>query len=243
MIWCCSLFLSSQPGWLPLEGALQSVTCWDASGCFNYLFRRASSRSFSGADDAPSSSACCKPFPLAGHLTAPRSPPLPHLSPGNYPLSNEQVADAEHFLWSFFNVIIIYCVNIHCSYIDNRLQSTGVYSDSLPEPSPSPSGGAGLRAPSPAVPCCSSGHGGGSTRERTGANGFGCTAAQDNQPVAVPSFPSPALPPQARADTPTPSPWISVGVRGAQHHLKSCTYSVKFPPPPYLQSAAQIQHC
>lgn len=48
------------------------------------------------------------------------------------PPSNEQIADEKLLvLFIFFNVII-YCVNIHCSYTDNRLQSTGVYSDSLP---------------------------------------------------------------------------------------------------------------
>ena len=56
--------------------------------------------------------------------------------------------------WSFFNVIIIYRVNIHCSYTDDSLQSTGVCGDSRRSPSPCPSCGAELPAPLPAVPCC-----------------------------------------------------------------------------------------
>lgn len=58
---------------------------------------------------------------------------------------------------------------------------------------------------------------------------FGCTAAQDKQPVALPCIPSPVLSPKARADAPpTLSPWISVSLQGAQHHLKSCTDSVGY---------------
>lgn len=76
-------------------------------------------------------------------------------------------------------------------------------------------------------------------------NKFGCAAAQDNQPVADSSFPFPVLSPKTGAEAPTLSPWISVGSRGAQHHLKSCAYSVGF----FLffffflQSVAQIQRC
>lgn len=105
-----------------------------------------------------------------------------------------------HFFF-LFNVIIIYRVNIHCSYIDTGLQSTGASSDS-PWSHP---------IPSLPFPCCCHWALG---RERTD------TAALQlriNQPVQIPAFPSPVLPPRARADTPTLSPWISVGLRGAQH--------------------------
>lgn len=80
-------------------------------------------------------------IPLLGHrcpLSLPSSSALvTDLAPRRpvTPLSMDQAAEAEWgFPWSFFNVIIIYRGNIHCSHTDDRLQSTGVYSHGHPRP-------------------------------------------------------------------------------------------------------------
>lgn len=102
------------------------------------------------------------------HAPAEQSPATPRPSGAaraldSSPLSNEQVLGEKYFCLFLFNVII-YRVNIHCSYTDDRLQSTGVYSGSLRRPAPSllPLGRV-LHTLSPGVSWCNSGSWGRST--------------------------------------------------------------------------------
>lgn len=119
------------------------------------------------------------------HAWMPHHPPCScQSSPGFSPLANEQVADKEPiFCGHFFNVIIIYRVNIHCSL--HRHWVTEYWSLQ--------------RQPmllSRPIPCCHRALG----REQTDVAAL---QLRINQPVRIPASPSPVLSPKARADTPT----------------------------------------
>ena len=91
---------------------------------------------FSGAS-ASAAPHLLQTIPLGGIPHCPVPAPLlcPSGTVGAHPVAPLVAVNRSQmksiFLWSFFNVIIIYRVNIHRSYIDNGLQSTGAYSNGL----------------------------------------------------------------------------------------------------------------
>lgn len=116
MTWCCSSLLSSQPRCLSLEWG---QTAWDADAPHNHLFLPSGCSRLAFLELC----ACHKPFP-------PQDTSLPHAPAIAQHWAMNSFQASSSFCGLFFNVIIIYRGNIHCSYIDNRLQSTGACSES-----------------------------------------------------------------------------------------------------------------